>query len=76
MNGVRDVADLFGLAANWLNAGPTDLLDLGLPEGFRDRTTTRDYGGLSSITPLDSTKSASSFTRPWTPIHRANTRKI
>lgn len=43
---VADVADLFGLASDWLNAGPTRLLDLGLPSGFRGRTKTEDYGGL------------------------------
>lgn len=31
------VAADFGLAENWLNAGPTDLLKWGLPEGFMSR---------------------------------------
>lgn len=34
----------FGLPADWLNAGPADLMDLGLPEGFLDRVLTRRYG--------------------------------
>ena len=38
------VAADFGLAANWLNAGPTDLLKWGLPEGFTSRVVTRSYG--------------------------------
>jgi hypothetical protein len=38
------VAADFGLAENWLNAGPTDLLKWGLPEGFMSRMVTRPYG--------------------------------
>ncbi len=34
----------FGLEEKWLNPGPTDLLQFGLPEGFWDRLTTRRYG--------------------------------
>jgi hypothetical protein len=34
----------FGLDENWLNAGPTDLLKWGLPEGFMARVVTRPYG--------------------------------
>jgi hypothetical protein len=38
------VAADFGLAEDWLNAGPTDLLRWGLPEGFMSRVVTRSYG--------------------------------
>ena len=38
------VARDFGLQPDWLNAGPTDLLRFGLPEGFWSRVTTRSYG--------------------------------
>jgi hypothetical protein len=38
------VAADFGLAENWLNPGPTDLLKWGLPEGFMSRIVTRSYG--------------------------------
>ncbi len=38
------VARDFSLPANWLNPGPTDLLDFGLPEGFIDRLERSDYG--------------------------------
>jgi hypothetical protein len=38
------VAADFGLAENWLNAGPTELLKWGLPEGFMSRVVTRFYG--------------------------------
>jgi len=44
---VRDVAELLGLDADWLNCGPTDLLDHGLPEGFERRAITRKYGALT-----------------------------
>lgn len=31
--------DFFGLPDNWINAGPVDLLRMGLPNGFFDRCT-------------------------------------
>jgi hypothetical protein len=39
----RAASDL-GLDAGWLNAGPADLLDRGLPEGLDSRLVTRRYG--------------------------------
>jgi hypothetical protein len=38
------VAADFGLAEDWLNPGPTDLLKWGLPEAFMSRLVTRYYG--------------------------------
>lgn len=38
------VARDFGLEPNWLNPGPTGLLRHGLPGGFDERLTARDYG--------------------------------
>jgi hypothetical protein len=38
------VARDFGLEPNWLNPGPTRLLDFGLPPGFAERLITRSYG--------------------------------
>lgn len=38
------VARDFALPADWLNPGPTDLLEFGLPEGFVDRLERRGYG--------------------------------
>lgn len=38
------VAGDFGLAENWLNAAPANLLDFGLPAGFEYRLERRDYG--------------------------------
>jgi hypothetical protein len=45
---LRTAADIvardFGLGEAWLNAGPTELLRLGLPHGFWSRIATRHYG--------------------------------
>jgi len=38
------VARDFSLPGEWLNPGPTDLLQFGLPKGFVDRLERRDYG--------------------------------
>jgi len=43
---VADVGATFGLAENWLNPGPASLLELGLPDGFEERTETRSFGAL------------------------------
>jgi hypothetical protein len=40
----RTVARDFGLPDEWLNPGPTSLLDLGLPDGFYERAQHRIYG--------------------------------
>jgi hypothetical protein len=46
--GLRAAGDLvardFSLPAEWLNPGPTGLLEFGLPDGFVDRLQRRDYG--------------------------------
>lgn len=44
---VRDVARALGLANDWLNPGPTDLLELGLPAGFAQRAVVHRYGSLT-----------------------------
>lgn len=45
LRAARDrVARDFSLPVEWLNAGPTDLLEFGLPTGFVDRLQRRDYG--------------------------------
>ena len=41
----RDV----NLPRDWLNAGPSSLLDLGVPEGFEARLERRDYGTFLTI---------------------------
>lgn len=43
----NDVASLLGLPDDWLNAGPSQLLDFGLPDGFENRMVTRRYRGLT-----------------------------
>ncbi len=42
----REVAQALDLAENWLNTGPASLMDCGLPEGWSERLTTREYGWL------------------------------
>lgn len=44
---VGDVAAAFGLAPDWLNPGPTSLLDLGMPEGFLKRTRVETFHALT-----------------------------
>jgi hypothetical protein len=39
----------FGLAEDWLNPGPTDLLDFGLPEGFVERLESHRYGDALKV---------------------------
>jgi hypothetical protein len=43
------VARDFSLPAAWLTPGPTDLLTLGLPDGFINRLERRDYGDSLSV---------------------------
>ena len=47
LEAVKDVALALELEPDWLNPGPTDLLDLGLPDGFADRTTAERFGALT-----------------------------
>lgn len=42
----RDVARVLDLGADWLNAGPASLMDLGLPLGFTDRLVAHRFGPL------------------------------
>lgn len=39
----------YGMPGDWLHAGPTSLLDFGLPEGFLDRLETRRYGDALTV---------------------------
>jgi hypothetical protein len=43
------VARDFSLDPEWLNPGPTDLLDFGLPQGFLNRVETRRYGPALTV---------------------------
>jgi len=42
----RQVATALGLSENWLNTGPSSLMDFGLPQGWEGRVVTRQFGGL------------------------------
>ncbi len=44
---VRDVAAALDLAPGWLNAGPTSLLEGGLPAGFAGRAEIQRFGPLT-----------------------------
>ena len=44
---VEDVARAFNLHEKWLNGGPTQLLDMGLPEGLFERTRKLTFGPLT-----------------------------
>ena len=44
---VVSVGRALGLADDWLNPGPTELLRFGLPEGFEERVECRRFGGLT-----------------------------
>lgn len=42
-----EVGAALGLGDKWLNPGPTELLDFGLPDGFEDRVERLEFGGLT-----------------------------
>jgi hypothetical protein len=44
---VAEVGQVLQLGPDWINAGPADLLDFGLPKGFAGRTEVRRYGPLT-----------------------------
>src|SRR5665647_1668834 len=47
LQAIKDVAFALNLRNDWVNAGPTDLFKMGLPEGFKERIHTSCYGGLT-----------------------------
>jgi len=50
LEAARDrIARDFSLPADWLNPGPTDLLEFGLPEGLIARLERRDYGDSLTV---------------------------
>jgi hypothetical protein len=50
LEAARDrVARDFSLPVEWLNPGPTNLLTLGLPDGFLNRLERRDYGDSLTV---------------------------
>jgi len=46
---VSKVASEFGLGPEWLNIGPSGLVQLGLPDGLMARAIRRDYGRALSV---------------------------
>ncbi len=44
-----EVAEDFGVSDGWLNAGPADLVDFGLPDGFLDRVETKVFGDALTV---------------------------
>ncbi len=42
------VATDLGLPANWINSGPVDLFEIGVPEGFLGRLASKNYGHLTA----------------------------
>ncbi|MGH2864677.1 MAG: DUF6036 family nucleotidyltransferase [Solirubrobacteraceae bacterium] len=49
LEAVGVVAADFGLASDWLNAGPASMLEMGLPEGFLARVQHRRYGPALTV---------------------------
>ena len=43
----RVAVDL-GLPENWINSGPVDLFEMGMPEGFFERMKSKNYGHLTA----------------------------
>lgn len=44
---IADVASALGLPVNWLNPGPTSMLEFGLPDGCQQRAQTRVFGSFT-----------------------------
>jgi len=44
-----EVAQDFGVVADWLNSGPAELLRFGLPAGIEQRWSTRSYGSALTV---------------------------
>jgi hypothetical protein len=43
------VARDFGVSQGWLNAGPADLVDFGLPSGFLERVDTKVFNSAPTV---------------------------
>jgi hypothetical protein len=44
---VAEVGDALQLGPRWLNTGPADLIDFGLPDGFEARTSVERFAALA-----------------------------
>lgn len=47
LEAINEVGLALDLGKEWINPGPSSLLAMGLPEGFKARMQTRYYGGLT-----------------------------
>ena len=47
LQAIEEVAVAFNMNKDWVNIGPSDLLTLGLPNGFKSRMSTIRYEGLT-----------------------------
>lgn len=47
MQAAEEVGRALDLAKGWLNIGPESLFTSGLPQGFKERMHTKQYGGLT-----------------------------
>lgn len=47
LQAAKEVEIALDLGQDWLNTGPTSLLEMGLPPGFQRRMQTRQYRGLT-----------------------------
>lgn len=47
----RDVGAALGLSKSWLNNDPASLFDFGLPQGFEQRVSVRQFGSLEVHVP-------------------------
>lgn len=47
LRAAADVANVFGIEPEWLNAVAASVMDHGLPAGFADRAEVRRYGALT-----------------------------
>lgn len=46
---INKISRDFNIPKDWLNAGPTSMIDLGLPADFEKRLSKKDYGSNLSI---------------------------
>lgn len=46
---IQLIAQDLGLEKNWLNSGPTSLIEFGLPEGLTDRLQFKQYGNVLTV---------------------------
>lgn len=49
LQAAEDVRAALDLPQNWINAGPADQLQAGLPEGFASRLVRKDYGSKLTL---------------------------